>query len=61
MKDDNFEKKLENSKKILEVLMNPEITLKDSLKAYGDGIKELKTAQKMLEDAELKIQDIKNL
>jgi len=56
----NFEEKLENSKKILEKLMDPEITLQNSLKAYEEGMKELSDAQKMLEDAVIKIQEIKS-
>jgi exodeoxyribonuclease VII small subunit len=56
----NFESKLENAKKTLEVLMNPEITLQDSVKAYEKGIKELQDAQKILEDAQIKITEIKN-
>jgi len=60
MNDEDFEKKLEDAKKILEKLMNPEITLKDSLKAYENGIDKLKSAQKLLEEAELKIQEIQN-
>jgi len=58
-KKQNFEEKLENSKKILETLMNPEITLQDSVKAYETGMKELSEAQGMLEDAVIKIQEIK--
>jgi exodeoxyribonuclease VII small subunit len=54
-----FEEKLENSKKILETLMNPEITLAQSVKAYEDGMKELSEAQTMLEEAQIKIQEIK--
>ena len=46
-------------KKILETLMNPEITLQDSVKAYEKGMGELNKAQKMLEDAQIKIQEIK--
>lgn len=56
---ENFENKLDNAKKILETLMSPEITLQNSVKAYEDGMKELNKAQKMLEDATLKIQEIK--
>ncbi|QFR49651.1 exodeoxyribonuclease VII small subunit [Sulfurimonas lithotrophica] len=56
----NFETKLENAKKTLETLMNPEITLQDSVKAYEKGIKELQEAQKILEDAQIKITEIKN-
>ena len=55
-----FKTKLEGAKKTLEVLMNPEITLQDSVKAYEKGMKELSDAQKMLENAELKIQEIKS-
>lgn len=55
-----FENKLESAKKTLEILMNPEITLQDSVKAYEKGIKELQDAQKILEDAQIKITEIKN-
>jgi len=59
MAKENFETKLENAKAILEKLMNPEITLQESVKAYEQGMKELSDAQKMLEEAQLKIQEIK--
>ncbi len=59
MAKEEFESKLENAKKILETLMNPEITLKESVKAYEKGMKELSDAQKMLEDAQIKINEIK--
>jgi len=55
----DFETKLENAKETLEVLMNPEITLQESVKAYEKGMKELSDAQKMLQEATLKIQEIK--
>ncbi len=55
----DFETKLENAKKTLEVLMNPEITLQNSVKAYEKGMKELSDAQKMLEEATIKIQEIR--
>jgi len=55
----NFEDKLENAKKTLEKLMRPDITLEESVKAYESGIKELNQAQKMLENAELKIKEIR--
>lgn len=54
-----FESKLQNAKKILETLMNPDITLSDSVKAYEQGMKELSEAQKILEEAEIKITQIK--
>ena len=59
MAKEKFETKLESAKKTLEILMNPEITLEDSVKAYEKGMKELADAQKMLEDAVIKINEIK--
>jgi exodeoxyribonuclease VII small subunit len=56
----DFETKLEGAKKTLETLMNPDITLQDSVKAYEKGMKELNDAQKMLEEAQIKIQEIKS-
>ena len=56
----DFETKLEGAKKTLETLMNPEITLQESVKAYEKGMKELNDAQKMLQDAQIKIQEIKS-
>lgn len=55
----HFETKLDNAKKTLETLMSPEITLENSVKAYGEGMKELQDAQKILEEAKIKIQEIK--
>lgn len=57
---ENFETKLESAKKILETLMNPQITLEESVIAYEKGMSELASAQKMLEEAQLKIEVIKN-
>ena len=59
MAKNDFETKLENSKKILETLMNPQITLEESVKAYESGMKELAEAQKILEETQIKIQEIK--
>ena len=59
MAKENFETKLEAAKKTLDILMNPEITLQESVKAYEKGMKELSDAQKILEDAQLKINEIK--
>ena len=60
MKTDTFEKKLEKSKKILNQLINPDITLEESLKLYENGIKEIKSAQKMIEEAKVKIELIEH-
>ncbi|OIP57492.1 MAG: exodeoxyribonuclease VII small subunit [Helicobacteraceae bacterium CG2_30_36_10] len=59
MAKEKFETKLESAKKILETLMNPEITLEESVKAYEKGMNELSDAQKMLQDAQIKINEIK--
>jgi exodeoxyribonuclease VII small subunit len=58
MKNETFEQKLEHSKELLQKLMNPEITLEDALKVYQEGLSEIKEAQKLIEDAKLKIQTI---
>ena len=58
-KAQDFELKLDTAKEILETLMKPEITLQDSVKAYENGMKELSEAQKILEDAQIKITEIK--
>ena len=60
MAKNDFETKLDGAKKILETLMNPEITLAESVKAYEKGMKELNDAQHMLEDAKIKINEIKS-
>ena len=59
-KTQNFETKLENAKKTLETLMNPEITLQNGVKAYEKGMSELAQAQKILEEAVIKINEIKS-
>jgi exodeoxyribonuclease VII small subunit len=59
-KTENFEEKLESAKSVLEILMKPEITLADSVKAYEKGMKELSDAQLILENAVIKIKEIKN-
>jgi len=55
VKNETFEEKLEYSKALLEKLMNPEITLEESVKLYEDGLKNIKDAQKLIEDAKTKI------
>jgi exodeoxyribonuclease VII small subunit len=60
MQIDTFENRLENSKKILNQLMNPSITLEESLKLYENGINEIKLAQKMIEEAKVKIELIEH-
>ena len=56
MKTETFEHKLEESKQILNKLMDPTITLEESLKLYEDGLTQIKDAQKMIEEAKIKIE-----
>ena len=56
--NENFEEKLKQSKVILEKLMDPEITLEESVQLYEDGLKNIKNAQDMLEHAKSKIETI---
>jgi len=58
MKTDTFEEKLELSKEILNKLMNPNITLEESIKLYEEGLTNIKEAQKMIEEAKAKIEII---
>ena len=55
MKEQSFEEKLEHSKELLEKLMNPEVTLEESVKLYEEGLKNIKEAQTLIEEAKTKI------
>ncbi len=54
----DFEKKLESAKKVLEKLMDPELTLDQSVKSYKEGMQTLQEAQKILETASLEFEKI---
>ncbi len=56
----SFEKKIESANVLLNELMRSDITLDESLKAYEKGVKELNEAQKMLEEASLHVEKLKN-
>ncbi len=55
---ESFEKKLEIAKDILEKLNNPEITLKEGMSLYEEGVKKLKEASKMIEEAKLEYETL---
>ncbi len=57
-KEVNFEQKVEEANKLLKKLIDPEITLQDSVRVYKDGLKELETAQKLLDKAKLEFKEI---
>ncbi len=61
MKAKDFEQKIEESKKILDKLMDPSITLENSMKFYKEGIKELKEASKMLENAKIEFEELSKI
>lgn len=58
--EENFEAKITNAKAILEKLMDPALPMDESITAYQEGMKELQIAEKMLEQAQLQIQILKN-
>ena len=60
LEEESFENKITNAKAILEKLMDPALPMNESVKAYEAGMNELKKAEKMLEQAQLQIQIIKN-
>jgi len=58
MKAKSFEEELEYGKEILQKLMDPEITLEESVKLYEEGMQSIRKAQKMIEEAKLKVEQI---
>jgi len=56
--DISFENKIEEAKNLLDKLINPEITLSQSVDVYKRGIKELEYAQKLLDEAKLEFQEL---
>ncbi len=58
MKAKSFEEELEYGKEILQKLMDPEITLEESVKLYEEGMQSIRKAQKMIEEAKLKVERI---
>jgi exodeoxyribonuclease VII small subunit len=54
----DFEKKLDRAKEVLEKLMDPELTLDESVKSYKEGMKTLQDAQSILEAATLEFEKI---
>ena len=58
--EESFENKMTNAKAILEKLMDPALPMNESVKAYEQGMKELRAAETMLQNAQMQIQIIKN-
>ena len=58
MQTKSFEEKLAHSKELLEKLMDQDITLEESVKLYEEGLKNIKEAQQLIEEAKMKIEVI---
>ena len=54
----SFESKLNNIKKILEDLESPKLTLEERLSKFEEGIELIKECQKVLQEADMKVQKI---
>ena len=57
---DSFEKKITEAQKLLEKLIDPEITLSKSVEVYKRGMNELEIAQKLLDEAKLEFKELTN-
>jgi len=53
-----FEENIKNAQELLEKLMDPEITLSQSVEVYKEGLKELEVAQKLLDDVKLEFEEL---
>lgn len=60
MKTEDFEARLEQAKAILDKLMDSQLTLEQSVKAYEEGMEAIKAAQQLLEQAQQKVEIIRN-
>ncbi|MEA3314620.1 MAG: exodeoxyribonuclease VII small subunit [Campylobacterota bacterium] len=56
--DIKFEDKIDEAKELLDKLLDPEITLSQSVEIYKNGLEKLDIAQKLLEDAKLKFEEL---
>jgi len=53
-----FEQKIVEAQKFLDRLIDPEITLSDSVDVYKKGMQELEIAQKLLDEAKLEFKEL---
>jgi exodeoxyribonuclease VII small subunit len=59
MKSATFEEKLELAKEYIDKLMDKEVTLEESIELYEKALVIITNAQNMLEEAKLKVEEIK--
>ena len=60
IEENTFEDKIIEAQKLLEKLIDPEITLSNSVEVYKNGMKELENAQKLLDEAKLEFKELNN-
>ena len=60
VKELNFEHKIEEANKLLDKLISPDITLSDSVSIYKEGMEELESAQKLLDEAKFQFEELSN-
>lgn len=58
IQEESFEVLIERSKNALTHLSKPDLTLKESLEIYKKGLKDLKKAQKLIEEAKLEYETL---
>lgn len=56
----DFEDKIKRIKEIIDKLGNVDLSLKDGMELYKEGVKEIDEAQKMLENAKILYNEIKD-
>ncbi|MEA1914958.1 MAG: exodeoxyribonuclease VII small subunit [Campylobacterota bacterium] len=54
----SFESKIDEAKKLLDTLLDPQITLSNSVEVYKKGMAELQSAQELLDDAKLQFEEL---
>jgi len=54
----SFETKIEEAGKLLEKLIDPNITLSESVSVYKEGMDQLQKAQKLLDEAKLQFEEL---
>ena len=56
----DFEEKIKNVKSIIEKLNDPKLSLKEGMNLYKEGISELREAEKILSEAKIVFNELKN-
>jgi len=58
LKHKSFEENLELAKEYIDKLLDPEVTLEDSVELYKKALEVITKAQNMVEEAKLKVKEI---